>query len=131
MELKLLLVDDNRAVRETLGEFIEVVVGGYTISYAVGATQALEMVGNDPAIQIVLTDYNMPPGPNGIELARQLRDIRDDLVVLFRTGDLYEELEIQALAAGVRKAFAKDDLDGLAEELRVLQEQFCIVKSPS
>ena len=95
MPATILLVEDEATVREVTREALE--MSGYHVLAADGATAAVHIAGDEStAIDLLLTDVVMP-GTNGVELARQIRESRPELVTLFMTG--YAESEILRLAA--------------------------------
>ena len=65
MKHKLLIVDDEPMTRKALVRLLE---SKYTCLTAPDAESALETFGKEPDISVVLTDYKMEPGKNGIEL---------------------------------------------------------------
>jgi len=90
----ILLVEDEPAVRQVTREALE--MGGYRVLEADGPATA-EHIASDrqTEIDLLLTDVVMP-GMNGLELARQVRESRPELVTLFMTG--YAESEVLRLA---------------------------------
>lgn len=68
-EPRVLLVDDEAAVREELSEGLEAL--GLPTRTAGSAVEALDMVQRHPALDIVVTDLQMP-GIDGIELLQKL-----------------------------------------------------------
>jgi CheY-like chemotaxis protein len=54
----------------------------------------------------VVTDYNMP-GMSGLEVARALRQIRADLPIVLASGNITEQLRVQAPEAGVSELIFK------------------------
>jgi CheY-like chemotaxis protein/anti-sigma regulatory factor (Ser/Thr protein kinase) len=81
--LRLLLVDDEREVREALAEMLE--RHGHTVLTAGGAEEALAWLEAEPALDLVLTDLVMP-GCNGWDLAAAVKARRPDVVVGLITG---------------------------------------------
>jgi CheY-like chemotaxis protein len=80
---RLLLVDDDEGVREATAALLG--LHGFEIAEAADGLAALACVRAQPEIEAVLADFAMPR-MNGAELARQLRELRPDLPVLFMTG---------------------------------------------
>jgi signal transduction histidine kinase len=81
----ILVIDDDEAVGRYLGSMLE--QQGYRVSIANRSSEALEQVMRDPlAYDLVVTDQLMPR-ITGIELARDLRDLRTDLPVILCTGN--------------------------------------------
>jgi CheY-like chemotaxis protein len=106
---KILIVDDDSAVRDFLADSLKGL--GYKVKDAGSGPEALELVGAfDPVLALV--DYAMP-GMNGAELARELRNSRPDLPILFVTGYAESDQLQQALgldAPVLRKPFSIGEL---------------------
>jgi two-component system, cell cycle sensor histidine kinase and response regulator CckA len=80
----ILLVEDERDVREVAREFLE--SGGYTVLEAQDGTQALKLIEKfDGAIGLLVTDMVMP-GMSGQELAARLHENHAGLRVLYMSG---------------------------------------------
>lgn len=67
---RILVVDDNDALRENLAETLE--LEGYDVAVASDGTAALERLASEPPPQAVLLDLNMP-GMDGRELLSRIR----------------------------------------------------------
>ncbi|GAB4339844.1 MAG: hypothetical protein Kow0037_25310 [Calditrichia bacterium] len=81
-ELKLLLVDDESVVRETLAEMLE--DDGFEVTMARNAEDAV-LKFKKYQCDVVLTDLSMP-GINGYELARRIKEIDSSVPVFLITG---------------------------------------------
>ncbi len=68
--LRLLLVDDDAAFRDTVADLL----GGYRLALRVAASgeQAIEMLESDAGVDAVLSDLQLGPGMDGLQLARTL-----------------------------------------------------------
>jgi signal transduction histidine kinase len=86
----ILLVDDDPMVAETTVGMLEVL--GHRVKVASSGGRALEMLGTDTSVDLVITDYAMP-GMTGKELARRIRETRPNLPVVLASG--YAELAAQ------------------------------------
>jgi CheY-like chemotaxis protein len=86
----ILLVDDDPMVAETTVSMLEVL--GHRVRVASSAGRALEMLGVDANVDLVITDYAMP-GMTGKELAQRIRETRPGLPVVLASG--YAELALQ------------------------------------
>jgi PAS domain S-box-containing protein len=84
----ILVVEDNPNVRKTVVRQLHDL--GYRTVQADSGAQALELVREGLAFDLLLTDVIMPGGMTGYQLADQLRGERDGLKVLFTSG--YTEL---------------------------------------
>ena len=78
-----LVVDDDDAVRATTSEVLSEL--GYAVRTAAGGKQALALLAEDPAIDVLLTDVVMP-GMSGPALAREVNRLHPALPVLFISG---------------------------------------------
>src|SRR5271166_5263584 len=95
MPATILLVEDDATVREVTREALE--MGGYRVLAADSAIAVALIAGDESiAIDLLLTDVVMP-GVNGVELARQIRELRPEIATLYMTG--YAESEILRVAA--------------------------------
>ena len=74
MKGRILLVDDDQAIRATLAAHLE--SEGYQVADADSAEQALNRIADfDPGL--IITDVRMP-GMSGIELTARVREARPD-----------------------------------------------------
>ncbi len=122
MSMNILLVDDDRAHRESIAEFIDVNLG-HTVAQSSNGRQALEIFQESP-FTMVLTDIRMPNG-NGIKLLRNIKKLpqgRDTDVVLF-TGFGDVKSAVAALRAGAYDYLQKPvDVEELAEVVSRVEE---------
>ncbi|RWL42106.1 MAG: response regulator [Mesorhizobium sp.] len=81
-ETVLLVEDDARVRASTAAALLEL---GYTVIEAAGGDEALQKLGENAAIVLMLTDIVMP-GMNGRQLAEQARRQSLSLKVVFMTG---------------------------------------------
>jgi len=79
-----LVVEDDPAVLETVSDGVNAL--GYRALVAHNAVEALGLLRQDEPIDLLFTDIAMPGGMNGIELARQARQLRQDIKVLLTSG---------------------------------------------
>lgn len=79
--VSLLLVDDSELVRKSTRKVLE--TQHYTILEAKNGIEAIDIVKQNPAISLVITDYHMP-GMDGYELTAEIRKIRpmDKLAII-------------------------------------------------
>ncbi|MGZ6038698.1 MAG: response regulator, partial [Phenylobacterium sp.] len=91
--LKVLLVDDDSAVREVTAGLLQDL--GYRVVEAGSGGAALDMLDRQAEIDLLLLDFAMP-GMNGAEVAREVHARRPGLPILFVTG--YADTEALAAA---------------------------------
>ncbi|NJN50622.1 MAG: response regulator [Gammaproteobacteria bacterium] len=101
----ILVIDDDEAVGRYLGSLLE--EHGYRVSISNRSSEALQQVMRDPfAYDLVVTDQLMPR-ITGVELARDLRDLRPDLPVFLCTGNPDSIDRGALLETSIRAVFGK------------------------
>jgi two-component system, OmpR family, response regulator MprA len=111
--VKILVVDDERAVRESLRRALE--LEGYEIDLAADGSEALVrlMENGDSQPDAVILDLLMP-GVDGLEVCRRLRRSGNRVPVLMLTARDEVEKRVAGLDAGaddyVTKPFALEEL---------------------
>ncbi|MGA6828819.1 PAS domain S-box protein [Nitrospira sp. NS4] len=105
---RMLYLDDEEMLVELVRALFEPL--GYCITGCTKPADALEAVRADPdGFDVVVTDYNMP-GLSGLEVARELADIRGTLPVVLVSGYLTPTDQDAALAANIREIVYKPTL---------------------
>jgi two-component system, OmpR family, response regulator MprA len=109
--MKILVVDDERAVRESLRRALE--LEGYDIDLAENGEDALRRLGANAEPDAMILDVLMP-GVDGLEVCRRLRSDGSRLPVLMLTARVEVEDRVEGLDAGaddyLTKPFALDEL---------------------
>jgi two-component system, NtrC family, response regulator HydG len=122
---RILVVDDEPGLRVTLAANLE--VEGFEVVEASDAIRALALFRESP-FDLVITDVRMP-GMSGVELFRELRKIRPDVIVVLMTGFARENLVEEALSNGaytlIVKPFAVDHVIALVS--RAMERQLVLV----
>jgi two-component system response regulator MprA len=98
-EMKILVVDDERAVRESLRRALE--LEGYTVDLADDGEEALERLGGsqEGEADAVILDVLMP-GVDGLEVCRRLRAGGNAVPVLMLTARAEVDSRVAGLDAG-------------------------------
>jgi len=108
--VRILVVDDDRAVRESLRRSLS--FNGYTVDLAEDGVEALEAINNERPDALVLDV--MMPRLDGLEVCRQLRSTGDDLPILVLTARDSVSERVSGLDAGaddyLPKPFALEEL---------------------
>jgi two-component system response regulator MprA len=108
--VRILVVDDDRAVRESLRRSLS--FNGYSVELAHDGVEALELIARDRPDALVLDV--MMPRLDGLEVCRQLRSTGDDLPVLVLTARDSVSERVAGLDAGaddyLPKPFALEEL---------------------
>jgi PAS domain S-box-containing protein len=97
-ETQVLMIDDEPGILEISGEFLEI-DGDIRVTTAGSASEALDIL-HSHEIDVIVSDYQMPPGMNSIELLKKLRDQGNDTPFIIFTGRGREEVAIEALNNG-------------------------------
>jgi two-component system response regulator MprA len=133
--MDILVVDDERAVRDSLRRALE--LEGYRVELAEDGEQALRRLDLEPAPDAVILDVLMP-GADGLEVCRTIRGVGNAVPVLMLTARAEIDSRVEGLDAGaddyLPKPFAlaellarlrallrrsgADDTDGSADALR-------------
>lgn len=110
MAVRILVVDDDRAVRESLRRSLA--FNGYSVELAEDGVEALERIASDRPDAVVLDV--MMPRLDGLEVCRRLRSTGDDLPVLVLTARDSVSERVAGLDAGaddyLPKPFALEEL---------------------
>jgi two-component system response regulator MprA len=97
--MKILVVDDERAVRESLRRALE--LEGYQVALAEDGEEALERLGGseEGEADAIILDVLMP-GIDGLEVCRRLRADRNAVPVLMLTARAEVDSRVAGLDAG-------------------------------
>ena len=109
--MKILVVDDERAVRESLRRALE--LEGYDVGLASDGSEALEKLEADAQPDAIILDVLMP-GTDGLEVSRALRRSGSRVPVLMLTARAEVGDRVAGLDAGaddyLTKPFALEEL---------------------
>ncbi len=101
--LKILVVDDETVVRESLAGWLQ--EDGHTAITASDAQQALIRLKKEPC-DLAFVDIKMP-GMDGLELNRRIQEISPDTTVIIITAYASVETAVQALREGAHDYITK------------------------
>lgn len=116
--IRILLVDDNPAVRRYLRAILEQQETWKVCGEARTGAEALQQVLESPPDLVVL-DYQMPD-LNGVDVAKQISEMFPKMPILMVTLHLSRQLADVARQAGVRGACAKQDIGSVVEAVEFL-----------
>lgn len=103
----IMFIDDEESMLSLVKIYLERL--GYRVSGYLNAENALQMLRDDAnAVDLVITDYNMP-GMSGLDVAKTVRDIRPDLKVALASGFIDASLSAQIASSGVEVVIPKAD----------------------
>jgi len=104
--IRVLLADDQRLVRESLGTLLELLPGIEMVASASDGEEAVALT-EEHSPDVVLMDLRMPR-VDGIEATRLLRERRPDVKVIALTTYADDESVLGAIRAGARGYLTKD-----------------------
>lgn len=116
--VRILVVDDNPAVRHYLRSLLEQQTEWQVCDEARTGKEALQRVKKNPP-DMILLDFQMPD-LNGLEVARQISELFPEIPILMVTIHLSKQLAEEAQRAGVRGACAKSDVGSIVEAVDAL-----------
>ena len=117
MKPKILIVDDEKPLRDTLARWFR---PSYECLLAPDADAALDVVRATPDLALMISDIRMP-GEDGVTLLRRAREIHPGLAAILLTAYGTVELAVAAMKDGAADFFQKPITDMKAFELRVAQ----------
>ena len=103
MVIKVLLVEDDRVLRQALSDTLE--IGGFAYHAVGSAEEALQAVDDD-TYSLVVSDVNMP-GMDGHQLLARLRRHHPHLPVLLMTAHAAVERAVEAMRQGAADYLVK------------------------
>jgi two-component system, NtrC family, sensor kinase len=108
------VVEDSPEVAEVATAYFQQL--GYTVKQVANAQEALELLADDPKIDLVFSDILMPGGMNGLELGHAVRRLYPAMPVLLTTG--YSDSAHDSVQQGFVVLHKPFDLAGLEQALR-------------
>ena len=110
MAERILVVDDDKGVREALAEFLGSL--DYLVETAEDGQEALNKYRKGD-FEVILADVIMP-NVDGMELLRRIRDVSDDVIFLMITGHPSIGTAVESIKRGaddyITKPFHLDDV---------------------
>lgn len=119
-EFRILVIDDEDSVRESLGAFLE--DHDFRVKCAVSAEEAFEMLQHDH-FDLVVVDMRLP-GESGDAFILKAAELFSDLRFVIHTGSVEFQLSEELLARGIeaRDVYLKPlhDLSLLVDGIKTL-----------
>lgn len=112
---QILIIDDERAIRKTLGEILS--YEGYKVDEAADGEEGIRMA-LEKSFDVILCDIKMPK-MDGIEVLEKLKEQKPDIPVIMISGHGTIETAVEAVKKGAFDYIAKPpDLNRLLITLR-------------
>jgi DNA-binding NtrC family response regulator len=117
---RILVVDDDSDLRLTLCEYLE--ARNFVVSSARNGTEAISLVQSKKhAFDIVFTDLMMPPGPDGMEVLKVVKQFSPLSCVVVMTGYSSIGTAIESIRSGafdyLTKPFKLAEIEILANRM--------------
>jgi DNA-binding NarL/FixJ family response regulator len=119
--VRILVVDDNPAVRHYLRAILEQQNSWQVCAEARTGGEALHRVQESPP-DLILLDFQMPD-LNGLDVAREINRQWPGIPILMITVHLNKQLAAAAKAVGIRGACAKSDVGSIVEAVQALLQE--------
>src|SRR5476649_2248140 len=114
-----LIVEDDESIMFVLGEYLAGL--GYRVLKAIDGEQAFEILATKPHLDLMFTDYRLPGGISGVQIAEPAIKLRPELKVIFISGYPQEIREtdspITRKAPILGRPFDLDVLQELMQEM--------------
>jgi len=117
--VRILVVDDNPAVRHYLRAILEQQSAWQVCDEARTGGEALQRVQKTPPPDLILMDFQMPD-LNGLDVAQQISQLFPKIPILLVTIHLSTQLAEAARRVGVRGACAKTDVGSIVQAVEAL-----------
>jgi len=115
--LRILLIDDDPDVAESLAEFLE--LEGHAVEIALTGHAGIEAAARGHHDQIII-DVGLPD-LTGVECSRSIRDVHPEARILLVSGHSAAHLDGSGIDTGTIEVLTKPfDLDNLLERLRAV-----------
>lgn len=115
MKPKILIVDDEKPLRDTLARWLK---PSYDCLVASDATEAMNLVRANDDLALLITDVKMP-GEDGVDLLKKAKEAKADLPVVLLTAYGTVDLAVEAMKDGADDFFQKPVTDLDAFERRI------------
>ncbi|MFD1569860.1 PAS domain S-box protein [Halorubrum laminariae] len=106
-EIRVLHVDDEPDFADLTADFLERIDDRFTVETATSVAAGRSALDEDPAVDCVISDYDMPE-QSGIDFLRRVREDHPHLPFVLFTGKGSETIASEALRAGATDYLQKD-----------------------
>jgi len=110
-----LIIEDDESIMTVLSAYLS--GEGYRVLEAENGEKAFEILASKPHLDMMITDFRLPGGISGVQIAEPAVRLRPDLKVIFISGYAQEVREtdspITRTAPILDKPFDLDELQGI------------------
>lgn len=126
MSKKILIVDDERAIRNSLKEILS--FEGYEVSDAIDGLAAIQLIKSDQEFDCVLCDIKMP-NSDGMEVLEVMKQERPDTPIIMVSGHGNIDLAVEAVKKGAYDYISKPpDLNRLLITIKNATDKLLLVE---
>ena len=115
MKPKILIVDDEKPLRDTLAKWLK---PNYECLTAPDAAEAMKLIKENADIALIVSDVKMP-GEDGVSLVRRAKAVNPAMACVLLTAYGTVDLAVEAMKDGADDFFQKPVTDLNAFELRI------------
>ncbi len=121
-QTQVLVIDDEPEIAALLENILS--SEGYTVSYALSAEDAMQMLGEGARYDLAIVDHHLP-GKSGIEFIRTIREAGVQLPCMLATGSPTTQIIAGALSAGAADYLAKPfgDIQHMLSRIRTVVDR--------
>ncbi|QKZ05081.1 response regulator [Pseudomonas eucalypticola] len=114
-----LIVEDEPSILMVLSDYLR--GEGYHVLEAKDGEEAFEILARKPHLDLMVTDYRLPKGISGVQIAEPAVKLRPELKVIFISGYPQEIVDCDSPITRKAPILAKPfDLDTLGEKIQQL-----------
>jgi CheY-like chemotaxis protein len=118
MPYRVLVVDDSKLARMSIGRLLQTLRPAWTRVEATNAAEAIERQSQE-SIDLALLDFNMP-GPDGLSLAADLHARNPEMPMAIISANSQDEIVARAVALGavfLPKPLTREALESFLAEV--------------
>ena len=106
-DVTVLHVDDDPALAELVGEYLEREDPRFSVLSTTGVDDGLSVLRTEGGVDCIVSDYDMP-GTDGLDFLELIRDDHPELPFILLTGHGSERIASEAISAGVTEYLQKE-----------------------
>jgi two-component system chemotaxis response regulator CheY len=104
--MKILVVDDSSTMRRIISNALSSAVEGSEIVEAGDGQEGFAAFEQNPDVDIILTDWNMP-NMNGLDFLTKVREVNKEVPVVMITTEAEKQNVVTAIKAGANNYVVK------------------------
>lgn len=101
----ILLADDEIMLRDLLAELLE--SNGFNVIRVSSSDEVLKVLTEEIQVDLVIIDYSMPGGMNGLDCIAKIRELNIDMPIILSTGSLVFDEDFDINKMGISNMLSK------------------------